>query len=186
VGKGTGLGMSMIYGIVKQNDGFIYVESQPGKGATFKIYLPRCKAKTAQLPPAEPASSGRPTGTETVVLVEDDEAMLSISRTMLEKLGYTVLAAPTPAEALRLVENHPRPDLLMTDVVMPEMNGRELTGKIRKIRPGLKCLYMSGYTTDVISRQGILDEGVNFIQKPFAIDDLAQKIRQVLDSSDAG
>jgi CheY-like chemotaxis protein len=120
-------------------------------------------------------------------LVEDDEAMLNISRTMLERLGYTVLAAPTPAEALRLVEKHPeRPDLLMTDVVMPEMNGRELTGKIRTIRPGLKCLYMSGYTTDVISRQGILDEGVNFIQKPFAIDDLALKIRQVLDFSDAG
>jgi PAS domain S-box-containing protein len=186
VGRGTGLGLSMIYGIVKQNDGFIYVESEPGKGSTFKIYLPRCKAETAQLPPEEPAS-GRPTGTETVVLVEDDEAMLNISRTMLERLGYTVLAAPTPAEALRLVEKHPeRPDLLMTDVVMPEMNGRELTGKIRTIRPGLKCLYMSGYTTDVISRQGILDEGVNFIQKPFAIDDLALKIRQVLDFSDAG
>ena len=123
-----------------------------------------------------------PTGTETILLVEDDEAILNLSKMMLEKLGYTVLAARTPVYAIHLVEEHPGDiHLLITDVVMPEMNGRELAEELHTIRPNLKCLYMSGYTGDVIAHRGILEEGVNFIQKPFGSDDFAARVRQVLD-----
>jgi CheY-like chemotaxis protein len=181
LGKGTGLGLSTVYGIVKQNDGFIYVTSEPGKGTTFKIYLPRFEAETAQAPP-EKVAGKPPAGTETILLVEDDEAILNLGRTILENLGYTVLAAPTPGYAIHLVQEHPGDlHLLITDVVMPEMNGRELAGKLGAFLPNLKCLYMSGYTADVIAHRGILEEGVNFIQKPFGSDELAAKVRQVLD-----
>ena len=181
LGKGTGLGLSTVYGIVKQNDGFIYVASEPGKGTTFKIYLPRFEAETAQDPP-EKVAGKPPTGTETILVVEDDEAILKLSKMILEELGYTVLAAHTPVEAIRLVEEHPgNLHLLISDVVMPEMNGRELAEQLGAIRPNLKCLYMSGYTADVIAHRGILDEGLNFIQKPFRSDDLAARVRQVLD-----
>ncbi|MGO9414985.1 MAG: PAS domain S-box protein [Syntrophobacteraceae bacterium] len=181
LGKGTGLGLSTVYGVVKQNDGFIYVESEPEKGTTFNIYLPRCEAETAQVP-SEEAAGMRLTGTETILLVEDDESILDLSKTILENLGYTVLASRTPGHAVRLVEDHPGDiHLLMTDMVMPEMNGLELAEKLSAIRPGIKCLYMSGYTADVIAHRGILDEGVNFIQKPFGANDLAASVRQVLD-----
>ena len=124
----------------------------------------------------------RPTGTETILLVEDDEAILNLGKTILENLGYTVLAAPTPEYAIHLAEDHPGDiHLLITDVVMPEMNGRELAEKLGAFRPNLKWLYMSGYTADVIAHRGILEEGVNFIQKPFGSEDLAVKVRQVLD-----
>jgi PAS domain S-box-containing protein len=181
VGEGTGLGLSTVYGVVKQNDGFIDVASEPGKGTTFKIYLPRFQAETTKVPPGELAAK-RPTGTETILLVEDDEAILNLGKMILEKLGYTVLAAQTPKHAINLVEEHPGDlHLLITDVVMPEMNGRELAERLNAILPGLKCLYMSGYTADVIAHRGILVEGVNFIRKPFGSDDLAAKVRQVLD-----
>ncbi|MGO9690505.1 MAG: ATP-binding protein, partial [Syntrophobacteraceae bacterium] len=181
LGKGTGLGLSTVYGIVNQNDGFIFVASELGKGTTFKIYLPRFEAEIAQVASEEVAGK-RPTGTETILLCEDDEAILNLSRMILEKLGYTVLAAHSPVHAIHLVEEHPGElHLLITDVVMPEMNGRALAEQLGAIRPNLKCLYMSGYTADVIAHQGILDEGLNFIQKPFGSDDLASKVRQVLD-----
>ncbi len=181
LGKGTGLGLSTVYGIVKQNDGFIYVESELGKGTTFKIYLPRCEAETAKVH-SEEAAGLRPTGTETILLVEDDEAMLDLSKMILENLGYTVLGARTPGHAIRFVEEYTGDiDLLITDVVMPEMNGRELAEKLKAVSPELKCLYMSGYTAEVITHRGILDEGVGFIQKPFGSDDLAAKVRRVLD-----
>ena len=181
LGKGTGLGLSTVYGIVKQNDGFIYVASEPGKGATFKIYLPRFEAETGQDPLGGVAGK-RPTGTETILLVEDDEAILNLGKTILENLGYTVLASPTPKYAIHLAEDHPGDiHLLITDVVMPEMNGRELAEKLGTFRPNLKWLYMSGYTANVIAHRGILEEGVNFIQKPFGSEDLAVKVRQVLD-----
>jgi PAS domain S-box-containing protein len=184
VGKGTGLGLSTVYGIVKQNDGFIYVASEQGKGTTFKIYLPRLQDETSQVPSKEVAGK-RPTGTETILLVEDDEAILNLSKTILEKLGYTVLAARTPVNAMHLVEEHQGDlHLLITDVVMPEMNGRELAEQLSAIRPNLKCIYMSGYTADVIAHRGILEEGVNFIQKPFGSRELAAKVRQVLDQLD--
>jgi PAS domain S-box-containing protein len=180
-GKGTGLGLSTVYGIVKQNDGFIQVASEPGKGTTFQIYLPRFEAKTAQVPFKE-ITVKRPTGTETILLVEDDEAILNLSMIILESLGYTVLAAHTPVYALHLVEEHTGDlHLLITDVVMPEMNGRALVEELRGSRSNLKCLYMSGYTADVITHRGLLDDGVNFIQKPFGADDFAAKVREVLD-----
>ena len=181
VGEGTGLGLSTVYGVVKQNDGFIDVASEPGKGTVFKIYLPRFQAEITKVPPGELAGK-RPTGTETILLVEDDEAILNLGKMILEKLGYTVLAARTPKHAINLVEEHPGDlHLLITDVVMPEMNGRELAERLNAFLPDLKCLYMSGYTSDVIAHRGILEEGVNFIRKPFGSDDLAAKVRQVLD-----
>jgi CheY-like chemotaxis protein len=183
VGKGTGLGLSTVYGIVKQNEGFVYVASEPGKGTTFRIYLPRFEAETPQVA-SEQMAGKPPTGTETVLLVEDDEAILNLSKTILENLGYTVLAAKAPRQAIHLVEDHPGDiHLLITDVVMPEMNGRELAEQLGAIRPNLKCLYMSGYTADLIAHRGILDEGVNFIQKPFGRDDFAARVRRVLDRS---
>ncbi len=181
VGKGTGLGLSTVYGIVKQNDGFVYAASEPGKGTTFKIYLPRFKAETAQVP-SKQAAGKVPTGTETILLVEDDETILNLSKMILENLGYTVLAESAPEHAINVVEDHPGDiHLLITDVVMPGMNGRELAEQLGAIRPNLKRLYMSGYTADLIAHRGILDEGVNFIQKPFRSDELAAKVRQVLD-----
>ena len=181
LGKGTGLGLSTVYGVVKQNDGFIYVASEPGKGTTFKIYLPRFEGQTAQAP-SEEITAKRPTGTETILLVEDDEAILDLGKMILQELGYKVLAAHTPVYALHLVEAHPGDiHLLITDVVMPEMNGRELAELLRAVRPNLKCLFMSGYTADAIAHRGILEEGLNFIQKPFGSDELAARIRQVLD-----
>ncbi len=181
LGKGTGLGLSTVYGVVKQNDGFIYVASEPGKGTTFKIYLPRFEGETAQVL-SEEISGKRPTGTETVLIVEDDEAILNLGRMILENLGYTVLAAQSPVDSIRLVEEHPGDiHLLITDVVMPQMHGRDLAEQLRVIRPKLKCLFMSGYTADVIAHRGILDEGLNFLQKPFGSDELAARVRQVLD-----
>ena len=181
LGKGTGLGLSTVYGIVKQNDGFIFVASEPGNGTTFKIYLPRFETETEQVP-IEETSDKRPTGTETILVVEDDEAILNLSKMILENLGYTVLAAKTPVQAIHLAEDHPGElHLLITDVVMPEMNGRELARQLIAIRPNLKSLYMSGYTADIITHRGILDAGVNFIQKPFCSYDLAARVRQVLD-----
>jgi PAS domain S-box-containing protein len=181
VGKGTGLGLSTVYGIVKQNDGFVYAASEPGKGTTFKICLPRFEAESAQAP-SEEAAGKLPTGTETILLVEDDEGILNLSRMILENLGYTVLAASAPEYAINVVEDHPEDiHLLITDVVMPGMNGRELAEQLGAIRPNLKRLYMSGYTADLIAYRGILDEGVNFIQKPFRSDELAARVRQVLD-----
>ena len=184
LGQGTGLGLSSVYGIVKQNNGFIDVVSQPEKGATFKIYLPAFENGT-EAAPEKKAPGDRPTGAETILLVEDNEAVLDLSKSMIEMLGYTVLASDAPARAITLAATYPGDiDLLITDIIMPEMNGRELVENLHRIRPGLKSLYMSGYTANVISDRGILEENVNFIQKPFGIDDLAQKVRQVLDRPD--
>jgi PAS domain S-box-containing protein len=183
MGKGTGLGLATVYGIVKQNDGFINVYSEPGQGTTFKIYLPRYKEKaeaTAQTISIEPEARGM----ETVLLVEDESAILAMTRTMLERLGYTVLPANSPGEAIELAESHPgQIDLLLTDVVMPEMNGRDLARHLLSLYPDIKPLFMSGYTANVIAHHGVLDEGVEFIEKPFAKKDLAAKIRQVMGRS---
>jgi len=184
MGKGTGLGLSTVYGIVKQNNGFIYAVSETGKGSTFKIYLPRLNDRILSVR-SEEIESNRPTGTETILLVEDDESVLSLGSMILEKLGYRVLTARGAEDALRFVEGDPgKINLLITDVVMPKMNGRELSERLRSIQPDLKCLYMSGYTADVITHRGVLDERVNFIQKPFLGDELAAKVRQVLEHPD--
>jgi PAS domain S-box-containing protein len=181
VGAGTGLGLSMVYGIVKQNRGFINVYSELGQGTTFKICLPRYKGQSGPLQPhgtIEPARRG----TEAVLLVEDEPAILKMSKLMLENLGYRVLSATTPAEAIGLAEKHAGCfHLLLTDVVMPGMNGEGLAKRLQDLDPKLKCLFMSGYTANVIARQGVLYEGVNFIQKPFSMRALATQLREALD-----
>ncbi|MCB2144967.1 MAG: PAS domain S-box protein [Deltaproteobacteria bacterium] len=180
IGQGTGLGLATVYGIVKQNQGFIQLYSESGIGTTFDIYLPRHAggAETAikDSDDAIPYSQG-----ETILMVEDDPTMREMGLLMLQRLGYTVLPAATPGEAIRMAEDeHTDIQLFITDVVMPEMNGRELADRLLAIRPGMKHLFMSGYTADVIAHQGVLEEGVNFIHKPFTVKDLAVKIRAVL------
>ncbi len=180
-GKGTGLGLAMVYGVVKQNDGYISVYSEPGEGATFNIYLPRYRGGADPVP-AKPLADATRGGSETVLLVEDEPMLLELSQTMLERLGYTVLAASVPGEAIRLSSEYSGPiHLLMTDVIMPEMNGRELAEQILSLYPDIKRLYMSGYTANVIAHHGVLEEGVHFIQKPFTIEDLAVRVRESLD-----
>jgi PAS domain S-box-containing protein len=181
VGQGTGLGLSMVYGIVKQNNGFINVYSEPLQGTTFKIYLPRYAGKAVQIQKedmAEPLQRGN----EIILLVEDEPTILEMTATMLESLGYTVLTAGRPSEAIRLAGEHDSEiNLLLTDVVMPEMNGRDLAQNMLPLYPQIKHLFMSGYTANVIAHQGVLDEGVHFIQKPFSVNDLATKVREALD-----
>jgi two-component system cell cycle sensor histidine kinase/response regulator CckA len=181
MGKGTGLGLATVHGIVKQNDGFINVYSEPGQGTTFKIYFPRHNAELAvSLKESEAEIS--PGKGETVLIVEDEKAILDLGKRFLEDSGYTVLTARTPREAIRLVEEHIGDiHLLLTDVVMPEMNGQELAEQLVSINPNLECLFMSGYTANVIAHRGILEEGVHFIHKPFSMKDLIGKVRKVLD-----
>jgi len=183
-GRGTGLGLATVYGVVKQNNGFINVYSEPGQGATIKIYLPRYQSKTdtatekVERLPTEP-------GHETILLVEDEMAILKMAARMLERLGYQVITAKTPGEAIHLAQEHAGGiHLLVTDVVMPEMNGRDLAKSILSIYPNLKRLFMSGYTANVIAHHGILDEKENFIQKPFYREQLCAKVREVLDAGE--
>ncbi len=179
-GKGTGLGLATVYGIVRQNNGFINVYSEPNQGTTFRIYLPRYRAEASEIDD-EPKLEVQG-GTETILIAEDDESVLDLSKAMLEVMGYRVLTAKSNTQALRIVKDYDgNIDLLLTDVVMPHMNGKELSELIRTVKPDLKCLYMSGYTADVIAHQGILDEHVNFLSKPFSLKELAAKVREVLD-----
>lgn len=180
VGQGTGLGLATVYGIVKQNDGFISVYSEVGKGTTFKLYLARHTEQSVDTPGERPADVPNGHG-ETILVVEDEASILKLARRILEDLDYKVLTATSPNQALRLVEERPAEiDLLITDVVLPEMNGKELSHRLHELCPGLKTLFMSGYTTDVIAHRGVLDKGVNFIQKPFSQEDMAVKVRQAL------
>jgi PAS domain S-box-containing protein len=180
LGKGTGIGLATVYGAVKQNHGFLDVSSEPGEGTTFTVYLPRHRG--AVVVAAKPSDSrSLPAGKETILLVEDEAAILKITRTILERQGYTVLAAASPDEAIRLAREHGGDiHLLMTDVVMPGMNGRDLAQLLLTSRPNLKRLFMSGYTADVIGQHGVLDGDVQFIQKPFSVRDLSAKVRDVL------
>ena len=178
VGHGTGLGLATVFGIVKQNRGLINVYSEPGHGTTFKIYFPRGEGATAVEP--EVTQSVK-TGTETVLLVEDENQILKLGRTILERHGYNVLTASHPQEALELAASYAGPiHLLITDVVMPGMNGKELREKMKASRRVMKCLFMSGYTADIIANHGVLDGDVEFIQKPFTIQSLTEKVSQVL------
>ncbi|MBU0463615.1 MAG: PAS domain S-box protein [Proteobacteria bacterium] len=181
VDKGTGLGLSTVYGIVKQNNGFINVYSEPGKGTTIKIYLPRHEGKAVEI--QEENTTEIPQGRgETILLVEDDLPILKLAQKILEGLNYTVLIADTPKGAMRLAQEHTgKIHLLITDVIMPEMNGRELSEQLQSLSPDLKCIFMSGYTANAIAHHGVLDEGVHFIQKPFSKRDLATIVRKVLD-----
>jgi len=183
IGKGTGLGLATVYGIVKQNGGFIDMESAPGQGTTFYIYLPVHGEEQAVAARAGVKDQRKDQGEETILLVEDEPALLALSKIMLEQLGYRVMAASLPGEAIQWAEGHAGEiDLLITDVVMPEMNGHDLAKHLQQLRPNIKCLFMSGYTADVIADHGILDEGIHFIQKPFSHADLARRLRDVLDA----
>ena len=184
VGDGSGLGLATVYGIVKQNNGFINIYSEKGHGTTFKIYLPRHAAAGDDAPAPPPQTPPPiPRGSETILLVEDEPMLLHMTRIMLELAGYHVLPAARPADALRLADQHSgHIHLLMTDVVMPEMNGRELARALQIRHPHLKRLFTSGYTANVIAHHGILDPGVHFIQKPFSASALAAKIRETLDA----
>ena len=180
VDKGTGLGLATVYGIVKQNNGFINIYSEPGQGTTFRIYFPRITAKECEITEkggeAEVAS-----GAGTILLVEDNEMVRSVATALLQSIGYTVLVERTPMEALSLLEKTDTPiDLLLTDVVMPGMKGTELRDRARLVRPGIKVLFMSGYTTNVIVHHGVLEEGVHFVQKPFSLESLSQKVREAM------
>ncbi len=180
-GVGTGLGLSTVYGIVKQNQGAIYVYSEPGRGSTFKIYLPQFVGKEQSEDTGSDQEDLR--GRETLLVVEDEDQVRDMAVTALKKYGYNVLEAPTVEAAVDLAERHPGfIDLLITDVIMPNMDGKQLQARIAQRRPGIKTLFMSGYASDTIIRKGVLEKGIHFIQKPFAIADLARKVRHVLDA----
>jgi CheY-like chemotaxis protein len=184
VGQGTGLGLATIYGIVKQNNGFIKVYSEPGHGTTFHIYLPSHAEKMGKKPGGKPKDIPAGNG-ETILIVEDEKTILEMLTAMLQDINYTILAAPTPGKAMALAQKHAgKIHLLLTDVVMPEMNGRDLAAQLASLYPELKFLFMSGYTANVIAHQGVLDEGVQFIQKPFSMKDIAVKIQNILEGAD--
>ena len=179
LGKGTGLGLATVYGIVKQNNGEIHAESQPGKGTMFVIHIPRQSPVAAE---SLEKIVSIPRGSETILLVEDDESNLNIARLLLEECGYTVISSRFPLEACTLYERHAAEiSLLLSDVIMPDLNGKELYDYLRIINPDIKVLFMSGYTDDIISNRGILPKGTNFIHKPFTVSKLAEKVRAALD-----
>jgi CheY-like chemotaxis protein len=179
--RGTGLGLATVYGIVTQHRGHIWVYSEPGNGTTFKVYLPLSTVSQVAEAAVEPPV-GSLTGSETILLAEDNELVRQLTRSILERKGYKVLVAKGGREALSAAERHDQPiHLLLTDVVMPELNGRELYAKAVKAHPELKVLFMSGYTDNVIAPSGILDDGTAFIQKPFSVQALARKVREVID-----
>ena len=184
-GKGTGLGLATVYGIARQSGGHVTVDSAPGKGSTFRIYLPRVDEplEAAGVPPAVVAPVE---GTETVLLAEDEQLVRSLARKVLEQAGYTVLVAAGGPEALQVAALYDGPiHLLLTDVVMPEMSGRELMHRLTLVRPSLRVLYMTGYSDEAVARHGLLDPGTGFMQKPFTPEALARKVREVLDGDQA-
>jgi two-component system, cell cycle sensor histidine kinase and response regulator CckA len=181
-GSGTGLGLSTVYGIVKQSGGYIWVYSEKGKGTTFKVYLPQAREEGAA-PPATVLPVQETRGSETVLLVEDERAVRELTRMILIGRGYTVIDAASPEQAKTFARKHAgKLDLLLTDVVMPGISGRDLAKELTAQLPGLRVLYMSGYTFNVIAHGGQLEEGIAFLQKPFTPAALLQKVREVLDS----
>jgi len=181
MGRGTGLGLSTVYGIVKQSGGNIWVYSEVGRGSTFKIYLPRVEEALQEVV-REELIGEIPCGSETILVVEDEEVVRKLAVRLLKKQGYKVLEAPDGGQAFLLCEKYQDPiHLILTDVVMPGMSGRELVERLQRIHPEMKALYMSGYTDNVILHHGILEQGLAFIQKPFTLEILGKKVREVLD-----
>jgi CheY-like chemotaxis protein len=181
-GKGTGLGLATVYGIVKQSNGNVGVYSEPGRGTTFRIYLPRVE-EVAEVVAADTPSPARG-GSETILLVEDNEMVRALACELLKEHGYTVMEARHGADALDITQRYHGPiHLLLTDVIMPGMGGRELAGRLGSGLPHMKVLYMSGYTADAIVRQGVLDDSVAFLPKPVRADTLIGKVRQLLDEA---
>jgi PAS domain S-box-containing protein len=182
-GKGTGLGLSTVFGIVRQSGGAIDVTSEVGKGTTFKVYFPRSGARRRERAPSPPSGVASLGGTETILLVEDDKLVRGLARKLLVRAGYHVLEAESASEALALSERHASPiDLLLTDVVMPRMGGRQLADKLLEGRPGTKVMFMSGYTDDSIIRHGVMESGIALLQKPFTRDSLLRRVRELLDA----
>ena len=182
-GKGTGLGLATVYGAVKQNHGSISVSSEPGVGTTFQLYFPRLADAMAPSSSGEAAEDAAVGGRETVLVVEDEPSILELTIRLLQQLGYNAMAANGPEEAIQLARGYNgNIDLLLTDVIMPQMNGRDLAERILALHTGARCLYMSGYTADIISHHGALDEGTRFLQKPFTSRDLAKRVREALDA----
>ena len=181
VGKGTGMGLAMVYGIVKQNRGVIEVESEPEKGTTFRIGFPRYRGKAASIEDILPETFKK--GKEVILLVEDEAEILKLAQQILERQGYSVVAARLPSEAIALCEAHGgEVHLLVTDIVLPAMNGKDLSDRIRKLKPNIKTLFMSGYPKDLIAQRGIMTEEVHFLEKPFSIRSFTDKVREVIDS----
>lgn len=181
-GKGTGLGLAMVYGIVRQSGGHVAVYSEPGRGTTFKVYLPRAEGQAEEA--STPVPLGEPRrGTETVALVEDEEALRQVVHELLEESGYTVIDGPSPEAALKAAGEHAGPiHLLITDLIMPRLSGREAALRLQAVRPNVKVIYMSGYTGTAAEHHGPLEARHAFIQKPFSLDALLRKVREVLDS----
>ncbi|MFO8091081.1 MAG: ATP-binding protein, partial [Desulfatiglandaceae bacterium] len=184
-GTGTGLGLATVYGTVKQHEGNIWAYSEPGKGSTFKVYLPCITEKEVKTAAGELKESL--TGTGTILVIEDEASILRIAKRSLESRGYSVLTAALPSEARRVLGTRGLDiDMLLTDVVLPEMNGRAFYESVRREYPHLRALFMSGYTDDVIVRKGMLDSNMPFIQKPFTQDALASKVKEVLEGGRNG
>jgi len=183
-GKGTGLGLSTVYGIIKQSKGYIFVDSQLGQGSIFRIYLPQIEETVDSTPPSLAPSSIPSEGSETILLVEDEECVRQLIRETLEMKGYEVLEADSGAAALRIAASQTgRIDLVITDMILPGMSGQELAKRLTERYPTARILFVSGYTEEAIIHQGMLDEGTAFLQKPFRLRELAQKVRQVLNSA---
>jgi two-component system, cell cycle sensor histidine kinase and response regulator CckA len=184
VGKGTGLGLATVYGVVKQSDGYIWVETKPGQGAAFQIFLPRFAEPAPAIPAAALPASEVVGGSETILLVEDSEPLRELAQSFLETHGFRVYAAQNAQEAMQLEAQHAGQfDLLLTDVVMPGMNGKALAEKMLVKQPGLRVLFMSGYTDSFIARHGMLEAGMVLVHKPFTEEDLVRKVREVLDTT---
>ncbi len=183
VGKGTGLGLSQVYGFCRQSGGHVQIESEPARGATVRMFLPRQAATHAALAERNRAELDRPGGRESILLVEDDDGVRAFAMEALRELGYRVVEASSGKAALEVLDSAPSLDLLLTDVVMPgDYNGRELADEASRRRPGLRVLYMTGYSRDAIIRQGRLDPDVHLLGKPFSLEELAAKVRSRLDA----
>jgi CheY-like chemotaxis protein len=180
-GKGTGLGLSQVFGFVKQSGGHIKIYSELGQGTTVKVYLPRYYGEASDKSHAAQPATAELKGTEAVLLVEDDDNVLGVAASALRELGYTVLEARHAKEALAHLANGARVDLLLTDIVMPDMNGRKLADEALRQRHGLKVLFMTGFTRNAVVHNGVLDPGVNFLAKPFTIEELSRKVREALE-----